>query len=147
MKLGSMKNFTLEQCENLRQGKITKQKYVELTERYANLLNQKVEHGMFVPCNNGDILDRPKHHDAVLNSGVGDNYIKSLEYEKAKERVIFKNWFMKDKEHLTDGVHVIDTVMWFMFINNNEHPIDCTMENLSLINPLLSKPTTEKLFK
>ena len=70
--------------------------YRRLRDNYDALLKQPLKLGFFVPCDeNGNVLKEPKeddflYHDKTLNHV--DFSAELEQYEKAKERVLFKGF-------------------------------------------------------
>lgn len=71
--------------------------------KYAKFLKQPLTLGMFIPCDeDGHVLKEPNINEykssPFCESGLCDSYYKSLEYyNKAKERVLFKGYFLEDR--------------------------------------------------
>jgi len=97
--------------------------------KHANLLSQKLELWMFVPCKkvNGVwvVLEEP------FNDGQNDNYYSSAlqEYQEAKDRVLF------------DGKFDVNSERQLIRFNNIMQPIEClgVIENLIKYNLQLTK--------
>lgn len=77
-------------------------------ENYANFLKQPLTLGMFVPCDqNGNVLKEPMENDFYYSDGVLNHVDYSAEfeqYQKAKEKVLFKDCTVKGikKSHSLD---------------------------------------------
>lgn len=91
MKLISMVDFVFKQDEiNGGFG----QEEIDKVWEYAKFINQPLELGMFVPCDeDGNILKEPKLRFELMSYVETYDY---KEYKKAKERVLFEGF--EDKE-------------------------------------------------
>lgn len=64
---------------------------------YANFLKQPLELGMFVPCVDGLLIERPEYYGFWLMDDTKDiskyhNHLECNQYQKAKERVLFEGF-------------------------------------------------------
>lgn len=70
--------------------------------KYANFLKQPLKLGMFVPCDENDVpLVEPKNMaDSILDGDNGKEWaIKKIEYQQAKDRVLFEGFeYLEDEE-------------------------------------------------
>lgn len=108
MKLKSTTDFVLEQEKNYAHvTRCVKKNPFLLVVDYAKFLKQTLTLGMFVPCDeNGNVLESPylenvfhsHYHLPVKFSNLTDEYVK--EYEKEKEKVLFKGFEFKAHERM-----------------------------------------------
>ena len=98
MKLISMIDFVLQQTEQMRECSFQElsDKFIEV-DKYANFLKQPLKLGMFIPCENGVLLEVPEicscsNQLEAENCAVGCNFDKIEQYQKAQEKVLFKGF-------------------------------------------------------
>ena len=88
MKLISMADYVWSQPQStLLQEVVTLERIVA----YANFLKTPLELGMFVPCDeDGNVMEKPVQYEGALEFAHGEDYDNAIEYQQAKERVIFE---------------------------------------------------------
>lgn len=93
-KLVSMVDFVLEQVKLLKTEKNNILQFRNNITDYANFLKQPLTLSMFIPTDeNGDVLKEP-----CLSCSDNCNFDKCLEYQQAKQRVLFEGFeLVKDK--------------------------------------------------
>lgn len=101
MKLISMTDFVLEQMKE-----VTLDGTGVVCARignYANFLKQPLTLAMFVPCDlEGNVLEEPHNLGLINTYPTGDvimdkSFEKAIEYQQAKERVLFEGCFLNFK--------------------------------------------------
>jgi len=143
MKLISMVDYTLGLYKVIKAIPF-KRKVVD----YANLLNRKLELGMFVPCVDGVPFEEPLSEDYVdtednkTGSYDSEKYERDLEqYQEAELKVLFKGF-----EFIMLGVHRHEKV--FKHEDRYELRIDFTsanIESLIKLNLELTENTIKQL--
>ena len=67
---------------------------------YAILLQSPLELGQFVPCKDGEPMEKPEHFNAWLKDPIRNGHfplgINCENYQKALDRCLFKDWIYKD---------------------------------------------------
>jgi len=107
---------------------------------YAEFLKQPLTLGMFVPCDlESNVLEEPNSNDDYYKdaNGISENYfIDFKEYQKAKERVLFKGFkvddqyiYYKDKRN---------NIKVFLIVNS-------TIESLQDLEPELTQSAINQL--
>ena len=160
IKLQSMTDFVLKYLDSgYNQYDALKNNILML--RYAKFLNQPLQLGFFVPCDeNGNVLEEPKRWNDYLqfpdsfdgNKEWGELY----NYELAKERVLFKGfeveismtpqflilknfanvifiWDLEAKNFLTNPIYDLDTFANVSKLNNDKIELtDSAIEQIGL---------------
>lgn len=79
-----MTDFVISQWDK----DITREEFAQSMINYAQFLKQPLKIEMFVPCNEGNVLEEPKNDFRGYN-----DYSKRLNvFEKAKEKVLFEGF-------------------------------------------------------
>lgn len=146
MKLISMVKRVIELEKEFNSGKIGFKEFTNLTCNYANLLNQPLELGMFVPCCvEGEILN----YNEIKQSVIDGTETWDI-WENAKERVIFEGFFISnsiDSRPTTDKtisngvIHVFwytDIKQWYLS-NGLKKIEDLVKHNLTLTPNAIKK--------
>jgi len=143
MKLISMVDFVLQKY-NLSADEYTDQDVLELINNYANFLNQPLELGMFIPCDEeGNVLTEPDLR------GLKDEHRKELyeQYQQAKERVLFEGFTIEDYEL---RLHGLRESIKIKHIEQGKIELGWywtwkTIEDLSKVKPTLTESAIKKL--
>lgn len=72
-------------------------------QNYAKFLKQPLELWMFVPCENGDVLEEPVKpwQDSIMGEGPHLRYKEDFEkYQKAKRRCLFEGFDEIDAKNI-----------------------------------------------
>ncbi len=104
MKLISMTDFVLQQQNE----SYSKDQFVERVEAYANFLKEPLKLEMFIPCDeDGKVLEEPKGYkywikDDENGAYNGDDESKCRQYQKTKEKVLFKGFDLSTAKYHCD---------------------------------------------
>ena len=109
MKLQPMTDFVLEQYQLFKQWKFSEQQFCLKTVLYADFLKQPIKLGMFIPCDENDepLEETIGFNDWSENSVIWTSiktesekfnnwFVECSKYQRAKERVLFKGFEIKD---------------------------------------------------
>lgn len=82
---------------------------LDLMNNYANFLKQPLKLEMFVPCDEDEnILEEPRMIERNIGFDEKDVFwdVDEVEnYKKAKEKVLFEGFYLKDNKFITDNFH------------------------------------------
>lgn len=101
-------DFILKQVRELEYGYHLNGSHADLMHSYALFMTQPLTLGMFIPCDeNGVILKKPHFMDFYLGNEYEpheEEYKICKNYEKAKERVLFEGFLIRDVDIEANGV-------------------------------------------
>lgn len=106
---------------------------------YALFLKQPLTLGMFVPCDNkGNVLTEPLYDPANEQYWAGERFM----YDKAKEKVLFKDCTVKEIYDKYTSYHVVyykSQQIWVSWTNRN-------VEDMIKNNLELTESATKQIF-